>query len=290
MVALTYNGLDINTGSKNPYSIASIEGLRGFGVRSGDSPIPRASGDTPGDHYLSSKNPVLSIRAIGRYDEIIPQLLDAFRPQRNQELPLEWEENGEKRILFCRTIDAPIVHERNLDPAAFDVTIGLKASDPRVYGEDHKINATSFVLSGGAVNEPINEPKNATEEGGNYKSAFNNGDSDAHPTITVFGPDSNTIERFEVINETNGSRVDISASIGSDQSLIVRMREFVTRRLDKRIIELSGANRYNSWENKGEIFYLSPGDNVIRFDVTSGNETGAKMVMSWQDTFDGMVR
>lgn len=50
------------------------------------------------------------------------------------------------------------------------------------------------------------------------------------------------------------------------------------------IVSLDGATRYNDWQLPREEFGLTPGDNVLRFEV-DGTSTDAKCSLSWFDTW-----
>lgn len=283
---LEYRGLTLGTGTA--YHVTNIEGLRGLATRVGDTPIPRGDGSTPGDHHAEAKRPVLSIAAEGDYDDVVPDVIEAFRLSRSDEHPLVWVEGGEEVRLYVRPVDVPIV--RQAPPNLTRIDVGLKATDPRVYGQQRSITLSDFDATGGTTNFPVNFPLDFSAESGNDKQAINNGTSDAHPQITIDGPNSGSADKVEITNTTNGSKLVLTASIGTEQTLTFRTREWVTRRLDTLIVELDGANRYDKWDNRASFLYLSPGDNRIQYQVTSGTGEGTRCTLSWRDTFDGLRR
>lgn len=287
---LEYRGFVINRADPDhPYDLVAVEGLRGQAVRSGDTPIPRGHGDTPGDHHLEPKRPVLTINAVGDYHTVVPPLLEAFRFSASREEPLVWTEAGEEVRLYARPVDVPV--ERQADRQRItEVTIGLKASDPRLYGRQRSVQLDPFTLEGGTLDYPVDYPKDFSAEGGNEKTAPNGGTSDAHPHITVSGPDSGSADGIRLTNTTNGSKLEVSTSIGAGQTLIVRMREWATHQFDRLIVELDGANAYNGWTNRGEAFYLPPGNSQLRLEVLAGDETGVRATVSYRDTSDGERR
>lgn len=287
---LAYRGFVINRADPDhPYDLIKVDGLRGAAVRSGDTPIPRGDGDTPGSHWLEAKRPVLTVDAFGDYHDVVPPLVAAFQPSRSVEHPLVWREGGEEVRLYCRPVDVPVTRQASRQGAT-EVAIALKAADPRVYGQLRTVQVEPFKLAGGAVNDPVDDPKDATAEGGTDETVHNGGASDAHPQMTVSGPDSGSADGVRLTNRTNGSQIEVSTSVGPGQTLVVRMREWVTRRLDTFIVELDGANRYDDWTTRGEVFYLSPGDNVVRLEVLGGTDTGVKATLSYRDTYDGERR
>jgi len=50
------------------------------------------------------------------------------------------------------------------------------------------------------------------------------------------------------------------------------------------IISLSGSNRYGSWTAPRSAFRLSPGQNVLKFQVT-GTSTDMIANLMWNDTW-----
>lgn len=283
-----YRGLTL--GKDTAYSVRKIEGLRGHAMRVGDSPIPRGDGSTPGDHYADAKRPILQVQATGKYSDVVPPLLEAFRPARSDEYPLVWKEGDTELRLYVRPVEVPVPHSAGLGPNVTRVKVGLKATDPRIYGTQRSVTLTQFDTTGGTLDFPINFPADFSAESGNDKQATNNGTSDAHPQITIDGPDSGSADKVEVTNTTNGSKVVLTASIGVGQTLTFRTREFVTRRLDTLIVELDGANRYDKWDNRADFLYLSPGDNRVQYQVLTGTSTGSRCTLSWRDTSDGIRR
>lgn len=283
-----YRGLTM--GVDTPYHLPKIEGLRGQTARVGDSPIPRGDGSTPGDHHLDAKRPLLEVAAEGAYDDVVPDLVEAFRVSRSTEHPLVWVEAGEEVRLYCRPIEVPVPRSGQDGDGVTRIDVGLKASDPRVYGAQRTVTLTQFDTTGGTLDFPINFPADFSAESGNDKQATNQGSSDAHPQITIDGPDSGSADKVEITNTTNGSKVVLTASIGVGQTLTFRTREWVTRKLDVPIVELDGANRYDKWDNRADFLYLSPGGNRVKFEVLTGTSTGTRCTLSWRDTSDGVRR
>lgn len=283
-----YRGLTIGKGT--PYTVRSFEGLRGMAARTGSTPIPRGDGSTPGDHHAEAKFPVLSVQCRGAYGDVVPDLLEAFRLSRSKEHPLVWPEAGEEVRLYCRPTETPVPRSGDLGPNITRIDIGLEASDPRIYGTRRTVTLSNFDATGGTTNFPVDFPLDFSAESGNDKQAVNQGTSDAHPQVTIDGPDSGSADKVEVTNTTNGSKLVLTASIGAGQTLTFRTREWVTRKLDELIVELDGANRYDEWDNRADFLYLSPGDNSVKFEVLTGTATGTRCTLSWRDTSDGIRR
>jgi hypothetical protein len=84
-------------------------------------------------------------------------------------------------------------------------------------------------------------------------------------------------------NLTNGSVLQITTTITTGQILSADMTAAVTG-ANALVISLSGANRYGNWTVPRTAFSLSPGSNVLRFQVT-GTSTDAVANLTWRDTW-----
>lgn len=281
---ISYRGLTLD----GPYIVRSVEGLAGSSARvGGDTDQPRGDGELPGVHFLDARHITLTVRTVGL--EHVSALVSAFRVSRRDALPLSWEEFGSERRCFARPIESSAGWDLGLGPVADDFTVALKASDPRIYGRRRVVLLNPYGVVSAGLDYPVDYPKVYGADSRIEAVARNSGDSDAHPTIRVRGPDVGTLDGFEVHNVTNGARLQVDTPVGAGQTLTVRMREWVTADPNRLVVELDGASRYGDWVTRPDLLWLSPGDNVLRLNVPSGEEpSGADL--AYRDTFAGTVQ
>lgn len=282
---VTYRGLTL----ADPYRPHRVQGLDSVSVRTGgDRDQPRGDGQLPGSHFQDARRITLDVHVIGKRADVLPDLLAAFQPSRSREHALTWrdEVDGELRRVWARVVDAPVTRDAALGPHLTEVRIGLKATDPRIYGAQVLEALRPYAVTGGGLNYPGDWPKDFSADTTVETIAHNAGDSDAHPTVRVRGPSSGSVERFRIENVTNGSELDVETSIGAGQTLTVRMREWVTGHLDELVVELDGATRYGSWLSRPDEFWLSPGDNRLRLIVESGDDP-SEADLVWRHTYAG---
>lgn len=283
METLAYRGLSLWGG---PYWVQTVEGLEGSSARTGsDSDQPRGDGALPGRHWLSARSIVLGVDVDGR--DHVGQLLEVFQPSRSVEYPLTWQVDGIDRVSFARVTDT-VFSDR--PGSLVRVPLKLKATDPRIYGPQHLVPLTPFDVTGaGGLDYPVDYPKQYGADVLVDATAWNGGDSDAHPTVRVRGPESGTLESFELVNVTNGSSVRIDTTVTPGQLLTVRMREWVVGDPAALIVELDGSSRYGGWTTRPDVLWLSPGSNVLRLLVLDGSPPVSAEIV-YRDTWAGTRR
>jgi len=167
--------------------------------------------------------------------------------------------------------------------------VRFTAADPRIYGSDE----TNRQL-------PIFD---ATSGGTNYADDFddynvdftvdtsteivmrNNGDANAYPTVRFYGPVSGTLTEVKLTNTTTSGELEITAALLTGQLLTADMRRIVAADPGADpYIHLDGSSRYSDWTLPRTPFYLQPGDNHLRFEVT-GSTTNARCVVGFHDTW-----
>lgn len=279
----TYQGLTL---SKPDFAVQQIEGLDGIEARTGgDTEQPRGDGSLPGQHFLGARHVTMQLRCLT--NGAVRRLLDAFQPSRTREHPFAWEANEGERRIFARVVASPVTRAGRFHPIA-DASIALKASDPRIYGDRRLVGLQPFAVAESGLDYPVDYPKDYGVEVVEA-IATNAGDSDAHPTIRIHGPEAGSLTSWRLRNTTNGSTVQVDATIGPDQLLTVRLREWVVADPAALIVELDGESRYGDWVTRPEILWLSPGDNVLRLEVLTGDEPSSAEIV-YRDTYGGTRR
>ena len=286
-----YRGLTF--GRHTRYRVTRVEGLEGhMAARLGEREIPRGDGEIPGAHYLSGKRPMLTLMVVGDRAEVWPPLIEAMRVSRHRAFPLRFKvADRPERLIYARVAEAPVMLEGS---AVVEHTIGLHASDPRVYSaaERQTLVPVYSADTHGYFNydrppHDGNYPKNADfADPSAERVARNAGDSDAYPTVQVQAA-SGQIDSFTLDNRTNGSQLQVDTLVQAGQTLTVRLREWVTMSTNTMIVELDGESRYVDWTSRPDTFFLSPGDNVLRLSVSGGDDVTCRVI--WRDTWDGTI-
>lgn len=283
MEQITYRGLVLD----GPYMVTRVEGLDGAEVRTdADTHIPRGDGHLPGSHWLDARRITLTVRVVGR--ERLPTLMAAFRPARNVEPALSWtEDDGTSRRVYCRPVQTIATVSGGM---VVDLPIGLKASDPRIYGPSRSALVNPWQPSQEGIDYPKAEyPINWPPAVGTQAVVRNGGDSDAYPTVRIRGPQVGQLESWRLANLTTGAQLQVDTTVGPGQLLTVRMREWVVGDPSALIVDLDGQSRYGGWVSRPEPFWLAPGDNVLRLTTLSGADPSSAELI-WRDTYGGTRR
>jgi N-methylhydantoinase B/oxoprolinase/acetone carboxylase alpha subunit len=128
-----------------------------------------------------------------------------------------------------------------------------------------------------------NWPVDFTGGSQNLFVAQNSGTAEAYPLVRFYGPTVGTVTGVTLTNVTNGTSLAIATTITSGQILSADMTAAVTG-ANTLVISLDGASRYGSWTVPRAAFSISPGSNVLRFQVT-GTSTDAIANLTWRDTW-----
>lgn len=288
---MQYRGLVF--GGDRDVAVRRVSGLYGYTARADDPAQPRGDGAIPKHHYLEARSVELELELLGSDVELRDmerQVREAFALSRIAELPLWFKLPGDdERLIYCRPTASSwdATHDRR---AVIEPTVALTASDPRVYGAERTVSVPLYAADAGGVDDPVDGgAKDVGTIGEQQEAVFHNaGDSDAHPMVQAWGPETGTTTRVTLENRTNGSVLDVETDVLPGQQLVARMREWVTRDPTARPVELDGASRYAAWLTRGEPFWLSPGDNVLRLTVEGAAPTDVQVTA--RDTYDGTVR
>jgi len=288
---IEYRSLVMGLGTN--YHISSIDGLEDDAVRIGDAAIPRAGGDIPGLHVASSRQIVLNVRVIGdrgsdALRDDIQALIDAFQ-HADDEYPLYFKEPGfdDRRFVWARP--AGRVSRRDpRQPFLPSFTLRLKLADPRAYRETaDQDTLIVYSASGGGMDYDVTDyGKDYTVDPAAEVVMVNDGNAKAWPLIRFYGPTVGTIDEVTLTNVTTGGELVLATSILSSQILTVDMHNIVTvKPSDEHVIRLGSTNKYTDWQQPREPFYLQPGSNTLRYEVTSGTSTDAICVVTFNDTW-----
>lgn len=279
------------TDGSNPVGIRMIDGLQDFDARVGNTPIPRGDGSIPGLHTVKEKDIKLDLIVNGAsksqaIEDAMAEARAVFQRDQTPE-PLYFKFPGQaESFVYARAIGR---QERKGIETAFGqrpLLVRMLAADPRVYGSTQK-SATLGVYDGTGGGEDFPIP----EYGANFNLdtsaeavVTNAGDANAYPLLRFYYGSAGTITAVKVTNTTTGQVTEFTTTITTGQVLTADMRRIVTADTgDSPYIDLNGSSRYGDWVLPREPFYLVPGDNSLRFELT-GTSTDAQCVVTFRDT------
>lgn len=279
----TYRGLTFGEGAD--ILVTRVDGLGGFEARSGDREIPRGHGSTPGKHFAASRQVMFRLHVNGdptSVEEMLAELQTAFLVSEDDQHELRFARPGRpERMIRCR----PIVLPRVDTPPAFfaSPSVALIAADPRIYSVARRQLDVPLFSAGGAIDYPVEYPKDYTS--GVYLDAVarNAGNADAYPLVRFYGPSTGTLTRVVLRNLTTGAVLDIDTDILTGQILTFDGEALVTVN-GNQVVGLDGASRYGDWQQPREPFALPPGESLLRFEIT-GTGTTARCLLTWHDTW-----
>lgn len=288
---LRFGGVD---GSR-PVGIRAIRGLQDFDARIGDTPIPRADGSVPGQHTVKSKEVQLHllVNGVKGSDTLEHDFAAARAAFQRTDTPeqLYFKMPGQdESFIWARCIGRT---EKKAVETAFgqrQLIARLVAADPRIYGSDQKsqtfniydgtAGGTNLPLGAGGTGFVVNFSADTSSE----TILHNAGDAPAYPLIRVYGPITGTCTAVKLTNTTTGQTSTFNTTIATGQTLSIDMRRIITADpSDTPYVALDGSNRYGDWALPREPFYIAPGDNAIRFEIT-GTSTNVKCVITYRDT------
>lgn len=280
---------DLTMGRGTDYGIRAVSGLEDLSIRSGSIPTPRRDGSIQADHFVSSREIIMEITVAGVKDSQAraDALAALYKQFGRADVPvsLSFKEPGyARRHIWCRPIGRSV--PRNPSSAFLRASsFRLIAEDPRIYSVDTKTGIMDVYDSAtGGFDFAADFPEDFTISAATTEvNIKNEGDADAYPVITVFGPPTGTLTALEITNTRNGDVLDIDVTLVIDQILTIDMRAYITANGDD-IIALDGSTRFGDWQTPRIPLRISPGDNVLRFEIT-GTSTDAKATVVMQDTW-----
>jgi hypothetical protein len=288
-----YRGLVMGPGTE--YEIIEETGLETLTVRSGTRPAPRAAGSIPGLHVADSKLVALTVE-IATGDAATAEVLDAaLRAVMvvSESDQFEYKfllASGVESFVWARVIDRPRKRDMASEQFGFYTrSIGFEVADPRIYSvEQHSENVPLLAADFPGFDLPDDLPFNMVAGTQSEAILINAGDQDAYPLcqFQFQSGGSDDWEGLVLTNETNGSVLDIDSTLTAGQILTADMDAYVRAVPDNLIVYIGGSSRFGDWQHPRDPFYLSPGSNVITFEVEAAGTptTDAACLLSWRDT------
>lgn len=276
-------GETLSWGAGTIYRPQKLTGLDGFEeVRSSTTDIPRGHGAVPGQHFLPPRMPVFDLKVVANDMTAAREAaLKALVPSVSEDGILSWQRPGETaRMLYCRPIAAPWPTERHQHVAT--PKFAFEAADPRMYSSAGKSATLDPYTTSGGVNDPVNDPKDATVSGSDV-AVTNAGNVGAPVVLRFYGPTSGTCTGVQLTNRTTGVAIDVQTNIEAGQILTVDMRAFIAA-TGARVIDLSGSGRYGDWQQTRQAVLIEPGSNLLRF-TADGTTTGMSCRVDFADAW-----
>lgn len=277
-------GSEFQFGVDTGFELLNVDGLDGWETRTASRNIPRGDGQVPGDHFLPGLEPVFRCEVLGT-QETVEQLReewDAGLPlSRSAEGTLTFKRPGTvERFHYARVLARQWPTDARTMGLRVEPTVAFEVSDPRAYSTTRKQEKLQVYAEGGGLNYDVDYAKDWTVTGLDVAVA-NLGNAGSPPLIRFFGPDTGTCTGVQLRNRTTGVTLDVQTNITSGQTLTVDMRAFIAATGD-RVVDLSGANRYGSWQHVREALLIEPGSNLLRF-TADGTTTGMECIVQFRD-------
>jgi hypothetical protein len=277
-------------GRGTDFGIRGIRGLFDLDINSGAVPIPRGDGDIPGEDFIQAKNIELELAVEGPKQSVtladrIKEVRLAFK-RAEEPAPLYFRAPGStEQFIRVRPIGRAIQEDVQSEHGLKPITLRLRASDPRLYSTTSKTrNMGLYQIDTGGTDAPLNFPLNFEVASTTTTEVLHNaGDAKSYPVLRFYGPtDGGTVTGVKIINETTGQEFESTADILSGQVLKADMLAYV-RADGKQVIGVDGASRYGDWVLPREPFYLQPGDNILKYQIT-GTSSESVANVTWFDT------
>lgn len=291
---LDFNGTVIGDGTA--WDVVEWGGMKEFGTRGTDVPIPNAWGSIPGSSYVNAAVRTVTVESVNPVDILI--LEAALTPPSNAApdtlVPIRWKFPLREEFLCygrCARRSQPVSLTTALGLTRF--TFELEFPDPRVYSAVlQQASLTVFVSTGGGLDLTVGAGVNLGFDltvdsgtslgfdltgvvGSGLQTIINNGYVDAYPLI-VFSPGLG-ISTFSVTNQTTGQTLTINQTLSPGQTLIADMPAAATGS-GALPMSIGGSSVYGSWQPPRIPLRLVPGPNLLRFDVSSGDPGASALV------------
>lgn len=279
-------------GTGTAYAIVSEQGLETLAVRSGTRPAPRAAGSIPGLHVADSKRIVLRLRieadSPAQAEEDLAALRAVVAVSESEQHQYRFRHmSGAESFVWARVIDRPGARDTTTEGVGLvEPRIGFEVADPRIYSVSQHQSLVPLLASGfPGIDFAWNFPLNWAAGSQSEAVLVNAGDQDAFPLVRFQYPSggSGTCTGVTLTNLTNGDVLDITAALLAGQTLDADMDAYVRALPDVPIIGIGSSSRFGDWEHPRDPFRLSPGSNIIQFEVT-GTSTDVVCAVLWRDT------
>ena len=215
-------------------------------------------------------------------------LHDAFQHSAS-EYKLYFEEPGfaSRRYVWARP--AGRVSKRTpRQPFLPQYKLRLKLADPRAYEEfANTALLANYDASGGGADYDVTEyGREYTVDKSSQVTVHNGGNANAWPVLKFFGPGTGTITQVTMTNITTGVATVHDTTLLTGQTLTADMDAIIAvRNTGLHVVRLGTTNKYSEWAQPRTPFYLAPGDNILRFEITGGTSTDGTASVSYRDTW-----
>lgn len=264
--------------------VERVTGIESVAVRSGNRPIPRRDGSTPGFNFVESK--IITFDCIADGGSAYGLALESIKPSTLEVGELHFKlPYLDQRFFRARLVS----RSEEIGPTSFNdypFTMAFEAADPRAYGNVQRTKSVQIFnsVSGGTDFEIDYEVDFSIAAGDSGLTiATNLGRCPAFPVVRFYGPTVGTCTGVLLENVTNGDSIDVDATILTDQILTVDMDSRVRGEAGL-IVSLDGSSRYGSWQLPRNDFSLAVGDNILKLSI-DGTSTDVTAVLSWRDTY-----
>lgn len=295
----SYRGLV--TGEGTSIRLFQVDGLEDLDVRDGDRDAPRDDGGVPGSHFAAQKTFVLTYRIAPGNTTTLEELLASFyaaysRRELDQD---EWMfkfPGQPERMVRARPVRRVRPRTRaGTVAAAVEVTVAMKATDPRIYATEQQQDVVPILeLSEEGFELPADLPINMAAAVVADATLINNGTSEAYPILQFEfeAGGAGDVDGLLLTNQTNGSVFEMGpdpqatayAQVAG-QTLIADMDAIVRKVPDVDPIRISSSSRYTHWQMPRDPFHLSPGPNVLTFEVIGDTPSSDVVALvQWRDT------
>lgn len=161
---------------------------------------------------------------------------------------------------------------------ASDFKVDFYSPDFYIQGQElHSQNL--FVFQGGGMAIPMAIPLNMSVGASAVNVLQNNGNVEAFPIITFYGP----LQDPTLTNETTGESLSIIHALSSGQLIVVDTKNHT---VSYYATEGGSATNIRS-ELSGDFLTFAPGENSIKLTDAGGDPAGY-VSMVWRDSFSGI--
>lgn len=261
--------------------VSSIEGLGGWDIRTTDGDFPRGDGSARGIDLQTARQIVVEMNFDdvdqANLEDLTQQLLAALRPQRDEDWDLLFRMPGMPlQLVRCR----PIQLSREVTAEQLlrrDVTVALRAADPRLYSARERSIVVPVTPAGQTVVDVASAP--------------NDGTGRAYPIIRLSNRDDVNVTAVQVVNASVNVAFEVATVMPPGSQLVGDMPARMTA-APRPVVSLDDQPKYGAWAPPREPFYLAPdpyavnGVNAVWCRTTP---EGADVVVSleYRDTWAG---
>lgn len=297
----TYRGLTLGEGTG--YRLYQVDGLEDLDIRDGDRDAPRDDGGIPGSHFAAQKTFVLIYRiATDDHDELEALLAEFYRTFTRRLMAQDefvFKFPGQiERMVRARPIRRGRPRTRpGTVSRTVELVVAMKATDPRIYSTDEQgeLVPIALVLEEEGFELPVvNLPINMAAAVINNATLVVGGTSEAYPVLQFQYDAAGTgdVDGLILTNVSNGSVFEMGQNpSGTDfalvagDTLVADMDAIVRKVPDLDPVRIDDSSQYTFWQMPRQPFYLSPGPNVLTFEVVGASPSDdVAALVQWRNT------